>query len=76
MKPLPAIIIMALVLSGCTSPEVSRTRGGGPGADLGNRGSIVRMHEGAKPYENTPRMIPAKPPPLDSANHADQLSRQ
>jgi hypothetical protein len=73
---LALLTIIAAVVAGCTSPETNRTRGGGPGADLGNRGSIVRMHEGAKPYENTPRMIPAKPPPLDSANQADQLSRQ
>jgi hypothetical protein len=73
---LALLTIIAAVVAGCISPETNRTRGGGPGADLGNRGSIVRMHEGAKPYENTPRMIPAKPPPLDSANQADQLSRQ
>ena len=35
---------------GCTSPETTRTRGGGPGADVGNRREIVRMHEGAQPF--------------------------
>ena len=76
MKRLSAIIIMAVVVSGCASPEVSRSRGGGPGADLGNRSSIVRMHEGANPYEDTPKLIPTKSPPLEPARQADQLSRK
>ena len=76
MKPLPAIITMAVVVSGCTSPEVSRTRGGGPGADLGNRGSIVRMHEGSNPFEKTPKIIGAEHPPLESARQASQYDRR
>jgi hypothetical protein len=34
------------------------------------------MHEGAQPYANTPKVMPAKHPSLDSARHADQLSRK
>jgi hypothetical protein len=34
------------------------------------------MHEGSKPFEKTPKIIPAQGPPLVSANQADQLSRQ
>jgi hypothetical protein len=70
------ILIMSIVVSSCTSPEVSRTRGGGPGADLGNRSSIVRMHEGANPFEDTPKLIPTKSPPLEPARQADHLSRK
>jgi hypothetical protein len=72
------LIMLAMVLSvlaSCASPETGRTRGGGPGADPGNRGKILRVHEGARPFENTPKMIPTKHPPLDSASQADQLSR-
>jgi hypothetical protein len=76
MERVSAIIIMAVAVSGCTSPEVSRTRGGGPGADLGNRSSIVRMHEGANPFENTPKLTPTKSPPLEPARQADHLSRK
>ena len=36
------------------SPEASRTRGGGPGADVGNRGKEVRIHEGSRPFYQTP----------------------
>ena len=49
-----------LLMLGCTSPETTRTRGGGPGADVGNRKEIVRMHEGARPFENTPKLIPSQ----------------
>jgi hypothetical protein len=65
-----------LLMLGCTSPEVTRTRGGGPGADVGNRQEIVRMHEGARPFENTPKLIPSTHPSLEPANQADKISRR
>ena len=49
--------VCALVAAGliaCSSPEAERSRGGGPGADVGNRGRVVHMHEGAEPYYSTP----------------------
>ena len=55
-----------LTLLACASPETTRTRGGGPGADVGNRAKFVQMHEGSKPFERTPKIIPAKHPPLGS----------
>jgi hypothetical protein len=44
---------------GCTSPEGTRTRGGGPGADVGNhpRGP-VELHAGARMYAGTPTAGP------------------
>jgi hypothetical protein len=51
--------IVALLVTGaglaCTSPEATRTRGGGPGADVGNhpRGP-VELHAGARMYSGTP----------------------
>jgi hypothetical protein len=75
----PALTLFALtgVISSiaCSSPEIMRKRGEGSGADLGNRGRVVRMHEGARPYEKTPKVIPTQNPPLDPARQADQLSR-
>jgi hypothetical protein len=74
-----SIIVIAafsLFAFGCASPEAGRTRGGGPGADPGNRGTMLRVHEGAKPFENTPKKIPTKHPPLEPASQADQLSRK
>jgi hypothetical protein len=70
------LIALLFCTFGCTSPESTRTRGGGPGADPGNRGKFVQMHEGAKPFEKTPKIIPTKHPPLDPASQADQLSRR
>jgi len=70
------LVAFSFYLAGCTSPETARTRGGGPGADMGNRGKFVQMHEGSKPFEKTPKIISAKHPPLDSASQANQLSRK
>ena len=69
------LIAMMFYLAACASPETMRTRGG-PGADVGNRAKIVQMHEGSKPFEKTPKIIPAQSPPLGPASQADQLSRQ
>jgi len=70
------LIALLLCVGGCASPEMTRTRGGGPGADPGNRDKIVRLHEGARPFEKTPKLIPTKHPPLDPAHQAEQLSRR
>jgi hypothetical protein len=42
------------LLLACASPEASRTRGGGPGADVGNRNQPVELHAGALPFSETP----------------------
>jgi hypothetical protein len=68
------ILVSLLWFAACSSPETARTRGGGPGADIGNRGETVRMHEGARPFEDTPKLIPGKHPPLEPANQADEIS--
>ena len=74
---LAMILLTALLfyLVGCASPETTRMRGG-PGADVGNRGKVVEMHEGSQPFWKTPKIIAAKHPPLDPANQADELSRR
>ena len=41
-------------LAGCASPEASRVRGGGPGADPGNHDRVTRLHAGARMYYHTP----------------------
>ena len=71
-----AIIFLTVicVLAACASPETGRPRGGGPGADIGNRTKVIRMHEGADPFYKTPKLIPSQPPPLASARQADTLS--
>ena len=72
----PVVLLIALcALAACTSPEMGRTRGGGPGADIGNRSDVVRMHEGADPFNKTPKLIGSQHPPLAPARHADRLSR-
>ena len=73
---LALLMIMSAVIAGCTSPETTRSRGGGPGADLGNRGSVVRMHEGSRPYADTPKLIGAEHPSLEPARQASEFSRR
>jgi hypothetical protein len=46
--------LLGIGLVACGSPEVTRTRGSGPGADAGNRSPVVEMHRGAQPYFKTP----------------------
>jgi hypothetical protein len=70
------LIAILFYVAGCASPETTRTRGSGPGADVGNQGKVVEMHEGSQPFWKTPKIIPAKHPPLDPASQADQLSRR
>ena len=70
------VAALGLYLAACASPEATRTRGGGPGADVGNRGKDVDMHECSQPFWKTPDLIPTKHPPLAPASQADQLSRQ
>ena len=50
-----AALLVAGTGLGCTSPEATRTRGGGPGADVGThpRGP-VELHAGARMYAGTP----------------------
>lgn len=74
MKPW-LVALAAAALAACTSPEAGRERGGGRGADVGNRGDPVVMHEGSKPYAGTPRLIPGEAPPVDGAQQASRLSR-
>jgi hypothetical protein len=62
------------VLAGCASPEATRARAGGPGADVGNRGAAVQMHEGSHPYWNTPRVAGVEGTALEPARQAARFS--
>jgi len=51
-------LVAAGVAACTTSPEATRARGGGPGADPGNHGSVVQVHDGNKIYFKTPCKTP------------------
>ena len=70
------LVAVALGLAACTSPEATRSRGGGPGADKGNRGDVVLMHEGSTPFEGTPHLNGVEGPSLETAHHAHRLSTE
>jgi hypothetical protein len=73
-----AAVALATLVAGCTSPEATRQRAGGPGADPGNRKAVVQMHQGSNPYYQTPERIGRYGPDrssLETARQADRLSR-
>ena len=69
------VLVAAAALGGCESPEAARTRGGGPGADPGNRPADVKMHEGSQQYWETPVLIQGESGSLQPADHARQISQ-
>jgi hypothetical protein len=48
------VLLAGLALAACGSPEAERGRGGGPGADTGNRDARVEMHGGSVIYYKVP----------------------
>jgi hypothetical protein len=70
------LLVGCAAVVGCVSPETTRTRGDGPGADVGNKGPTVKLHEGSDPFWKTPLRIPDKQhPSLAPARQAQELSR-
>jgi len=55
-RRLGAAAVVLFVLAGLVacSPEATRTRGDGPGADVGNRGATVEIHGRTNPANGTP----------------------
>jgi hypothetical protein len=52
-------LVAAALITLAFSPEASRERNGGPGADVGNRGSAVELHGKRPPdqmFYQTPRV--------------------
>lgn len=69
-----SIVMAGALIAGCGSPEATRQRGGGAGADINNRPAQVKMHEGSQQYYETPVLIPAQGPPLAPSEQARYLS--
>lgn len=59
MRALALLAVLLAAFAACTSPEATRQRAGGPGADVGNRRESVELHAGADPYWRTPSAMPA-----------------
>jgi hypothetical protein len=69
-------LLAALLMAACGSPEATRMRGGGPGADVGNRAGIVQMHEGSQPFLGTPRRLAERArPTMEPGQPTDRLTR-
>lgn len=74
MTRLPGFLVV--LLAACDSPEAMRQQGGGPGGDIGNRPDVVRMHEGSRPFHDTPRLVSGGTPELDTASQAREFGRR
>jgi hypothetical protein len=74
MIPRLALLALLALLGACASPEAQRVRGGGAGADVGNRDDELEMHEGSVIYPNTPCLTTLPechgPMPLRSARRS------
>lgn len=57
MRTFATLVALLATLGACTSPEATRQRAGGAGADVGNRRDAVELHEGADPYWRTPTAL-------------------
>lgn len=55
LRPLAPLVVAALLLSACKSPEATRGRGE-RGADVGNRGASVDVHGKTDPFRGTPAL--------------------
>jgi hypothetical protein len=73
---LAAALLATLLLAACTSPEATRLRAGGGGADVGNRRGEVMMHEGAHPYWATPTVPGITGPSIETSRQASRLSER
>jgi len=60
-----AVLLGTVALTAC-SPEATRSRSGGPGADFGNRTSDVEIHGQTNPYYRTPGKNPGTNAPTAS----------
>ena len=49
-----ALVVGAMLTAACASPEATRTRQGGPGGDIGNRGAQVEIHGRTDPAYDVP----------------------
>lgn len=50
------LLLGALTVAAC-SPEATRTRGSGPGGDIGNHSAAPQIHGTINPYYETPRYL-------------------
>lgn len=67
------LISLTLLLAAC-SPEASRERGGGPGADIGNRGATVELHGSEEARERIYYQTPARGRGIERSSRAAAIS--
>ena len=68
MRRAVPLVLLLIGLAACTSPEATRQRAGGSGADVGNKRDSLELHAGNNPYAGTPIVIPQLSGPEVSAS--------
>ena len=57
MRAFGILLLLGVLTAASCSPEASRSRGSGPGGDIGNRSQVAQIHGNVNPYYQTPRYI-------------------
>jgi hypothetical protein len=56
-RTLGILLLLGVLMAAACSPEATRSRGGGPGGDIGNHSAVTQMHGNVNPYYETPRYL-------------------
>jgi hypothetical protein len=51
------LLLLGVLMVVACSPEATRSRGSGPGADIGNHSAVPQIHGTVNPYYETPRYL-------------------
>jgi hypothetical protein len=57
MRTFGIVLLLGVLTVASCSPEATRSRGGGPGGDIGNRSAVPQIHGTVNPYFETPRYL-------------------
>lgn len=57
MRTFGILLVLGVVTAASCSPEATRSRGSGPGGDVGNHSAVPQIHGTVNPYYETPRYL-------------------
>lgn len=62
LRHIALALLLAMTLAACSSPEDGRARGGGPGADVGNKSMQFKPDSKVFQPPTTPRRVEGRGP--------------
>jgi hypothetical protein len=57
VRALSILLLVGILAVMACSPEATRSRGSGPGGDIGNHSAVPEIHGTVDPYYETPRYL-------------------